>query len=448
MKGIADFTHGPVAKQLLYFALPLFASQLLQILYNMADMVIVGQVMGKVGLSAVAIGGDITNCLTFVAMGFSNAGQVLIALYVGAGKERQLTAFVNTLFAFLGAIAAVTTSLGLYWRHEILALMQAPPESFDEALAYASLTMGGLIFIYGYNSVSAILRGVGDSKHPFYFISIAAVTNIILDIVLVIFCRQGAAGAALATVISQALSFLLGLGFLWQRRRDYGLWQDEHPFSLDSHAAVQLIKLGVPMAIKNASVQFSKLFVSSWINSYGVAVSAFAGIANKLNSTANMISNAVNTAGSTMVGQNIGAKKYGRVTSIIMTIFKIVTAIAAAASLILCLFPTAVYHIFTTDEAVIAVGLEYIPIGVLCFFSCAGRSGMNALINGSGNTKVNFATAIFDGLVLRLGLSVLFGLYLNWAYLGFWLGDALANFTPLWIGAIFYASGRWKTRRL
>lgn len=94
------------------------------------------------------------------------------------------------------------------------------------------------------------------------------------------------------------------------------------------------------------------------------------------------------------------------------------------------------------------VGLSAVAIGGLCFFGCAGRSGMNALINGSGNTKVNFATAIFDGLVLRLGLSVLFGLYLNWAYLGFWLGDALANFTPLWVGAAFYASGKWKERRL
>lgn len=219
MKGIADFTRGPVTKQLICFALPLFASQLLQILYNMADMVIVGQVMGKVGLSAVAIGGDITNCLTFVAMGFSNAGQVLLALYIGAGKRRELTAFVNTLFLLLCGIAVVTTGLGLYWRHEILGLMQAPPESFDQALAYASLTIGGLFFIYGYNAISAILLGMGDAKHPFYFISIAAVTNIVLDIVLVIFCRWGAAGAAMATVLSQALSFALGFHFLWRHRK-------------------------------------------------------------------------------------------------------------------------------------------------------------------------------------------------------------------------------------
>ncbi len=448
MKGIADFTRGPVTKQLICFALPLFASQLLQILYNMADMVIVGQVMGKVGLSAVAIGGDITNCLTFVAMGFSNAGQVLLALYIGAGKRQELTAFVNTLFLLLCGIAVVTTGLGLYWRHEILGLMQAPPESFDQALAYASLTIGGLFFIYGYNAISAILRGMGDAKHPFYFISIAAVTNIVLDIVLVIFCRWGAAGAAMATVLSQALSFALGFHFLWRHRKCYDLWQDTPRFAFDSHAAVALMKLGIPMAIKNASVQFSKLFVSSWINSYGIAVSAFAGIANKLTSTANLISNAINTAGSTMVGQNIGARQYSRVRQIIVTIFEIVTTLALAASFILCLWPVSVYHLFTTDEAVIAVGLEYLPIGVLCFFGCAGRSGMNALINGSGNTKVNFATAIFDGLVLHLGLSVLFGLYLNWAYLGFWLGDALANFTPLWVGAAFYASGKWKERRL
>ena len=194
------------------------------------------------------------------------------------------------------------------------------------------------------------------------------------------------------------------------------------------------------------AVQFSKMFVNSWVNSFGVAVSAFAGIANKINMSVNIVSNSFNTAGASMVGQNIGAEQYDRVRRIMFAVYRIMLCVAVVASVIIYFFPAQVYGIFTDDPSVIAIGYEYIPIAILAFFSCAGRSGSNALINGSGNSRVNFVTAIVDGIVLRLGLSVLFGIVLDMKYLGFWMGDALANFTPLWIGMLFYHSGAWKKR--
>ena len=204
------------------------------------------------------------------------------------------------------------------------------------------------------------------------------------------------------------------------------------------------MKLGVPMAIKSASIQFSKLFVNSWINSYGVEVSAMAGIANKFNSISNLFSNSVNTAGASMVGQNIGAKQYKRVPRIMLTAFCVTMTTSALLSLAVILFPTQVFGIFTTEPEVLAIAMEYIPIAVLIFFGSACRAPSNALINGCGHYKINFATAILDGLVLRIGLSVLFGLTLHMEYMGFWLGDALAGFTPLWIGIVYYLSGKWK----
>ena len=159
-----------------------------------------------------------------------------------------------------------------------------------------------------------------------------------------------------------------------------------------------------------------------------------------------MFSNAFNTAGASMVGQNIGAAQYDRVRQIVFAVYRVMIAVALAASLVIYFFPEQVYGIFTDDPAVIRIGYEYIPIAILAFFSCAGRSGSNALINGSGNSRVNFITAVFDGIVLRLGLSVLFGIVLDMKYMGFWLGDALANFTPLWVGLLFYHSGAWKKK--
>lgn len=444
---VADFTQGNVTKQLVRFATPLFLSSLLQIVYNMVDMIIVGQKLGQVGLSAVSIGGDVSNFLTFLAMGFSNAGQVLISQLIGAGKKDQLSRFVGTMASFLALCAVVLSTTCLLLREPILHLMNTPQEAYPEALAYATVCMSGLIFIYGYNMVSAVLRGMGDSRHPFIFISIAAVTNLVLDIVFVLLLGLGSRGAALATVISQSLSFILCAVFIYRNRERYGLeFSGRNFFRLDKELLGRLVRLGLPMAIKNASVQFSKLFVNSWVNSYGVAVSAFAGIANKINSTANLVSNAVNTAGSSMVGQNIGAGKYDRVRQVVFSVFRITIVTASLFTAVFLLFPRQIYGVFTRaeDVEVLEIGLKYLPIAALIFYGSAARSGSNALINGSGNTVVNFATAILDGIVLRIGLGLLFGLGLNMQHYGFWLGDALAGFTPLWIGIAFYFSGAWK----
>lgn len=189
---IADFTTGNVNRQLVSFAMPMFLSHLLQIVYNMADMIIVGQTLGKVGLSAISVGGDIMNCMTFIAMGFSSAGQVLIAQYIGAKQHDKLSRFVATMSAALFGFACCVTGIGLLFRREIMELMHTPPEAFAEALSYAGISMAGIIFVYGYNAVSAILRGMGDAKHPFYFISLAALLNIVLDVIFVMQMGTGA----------------------------------------------------------------------------------------------------------------------------------------------------------------------------------------------------------------------------------------------------------------
>ena len=445
---ITDFTEGNVPKQLLRFATPLLLANLLQAVYNMADMVIVGRVMGSVGLSAVSVGGDVSGFLTFLAMGFSNAGQVIISQYIGAGQRKKVGGFVGTMFTFLTACSLVLSVICLISRQGILGLMNTPAASWDEALAYSTVCIAGLFFIYGYNMVSAVLRGMGDSRHPFIFIALAAVMNIVLDIVLVWGLQMGAMGAAIATVFSQGFSFVACAIFLWRSRHEMDF---EVSFQDFLHPKMEylssLTKLGIPMAIKSASIHFSKLFVNSWINSYGVAVSAMAGIVNKLGSICNLISNSVNAAGSSMVGQNVGAQKYERVPRIMTTCFCFTLCSSALMSLAVYLFPELVFGIFTDEAAVMAIAMEWLPVSVVLFLGSACRSPMNALINGSGNHKVNFATAILDGIVMRIGLGVLLGLVLHMDYIGFWLGDALAGYTPFFIGLVYYFTGSWKTRK-
>lgn len=443
--GIKDFTQGNITKQLVVFAWPLFLSNLLQVVYNLVDMVVVGNVLGKVGLSAVSVGGDLSHLLTFIAMGYASAGQVLIARYVGARQTEKIGRFVGTMSGFLLVCAAVVSVAALSMQDRLLRWMNTPEVAYEGAAAYSSVCMVGLVFIYGYNVVSAILRGMGDSKHPFIFISIAAVTNLVLDLLFVVAFDMGPGGAALATVISQGFSFLACTVFLYRKREHFGLVICKDDFiHWDGEMLGALVKLGTPMAIKSASIQISKLFVNSWINSYGVVVSAFAGIANKIASIINLISNAMNTAGSTVVGQNIAAGKFERVKQTMGSLAKITLTVATTLSLLICFFPGPFFGLFTDDQAVLALVGDYLPIAVLLLYGSAARAIMNALLNGSGNYMVNFATAIFDGIVMRIGLAVLFGLVLDMRHFGFWLGDALAGFTPFVIGVVFYFSGVWK----
>lgn len=442
-----DFTEGNVSKQLIVFAAPLFLSNLLQVVYNMVDMLIVGQYAGSIGLSAVSVGGDISNFMTFVAMGFSNAGQVIISQYIGAKREAYISKFIGTMVTFLLGCAIAVSVIVMVWKQQILGWMNTPDEVWGYALDYITICTAGMVFIYGYNIVSAVLRGFGDSKRPFIFISIASVVNVLLDLLFVMAFGWGAAGAALATVISQTLSFLLAVVFLYQNRRDMYLEFSAENFRIDKEYLVVLVKLGIPMAIKNAAVQFSKLFVNSWVNSYGVVVSAVSGIGNKLSTVANLFSNSVNTAGATMVGQNIGAEKYRRVTKVILSAFAVDLSIIAVITAVFVRFPEFVFGLFTSDPEIMPAAMEFVPIGVLVFLGSAFRAPMNTLLNGGGNYKINFAVAILDGMVNRIGFSLLFGIVLHMGYVGFWLGDAVASFTPFFIGGVYYLTGSWKTRK-
>lgn len=443
---IKDFTKGGITKPLLVFVWPLFLSNLLQVVYNMVDMIVVGNELGKEGISAVSVGGDVTHLLTFISMGFANAGQVLIARYIGADEKNKLGKFIGTMCGFLMMCAVLLSVLGILFQDGMLRLMNTPQEAYDGAIRYSTVCMLGLVFIYGYNVVSAIMRGMGDSKHPFIFISIAAVLNLILDIVFVIGLGWRETGAALATIISQGVSFLSCTVFITMNKKQFELDLTPKDFiRWDKEMLSALVKLGTPMAIKTASIQVSKLFVNSWVNSYSVEVSAFAGIANKVSNISNLVSAAMNTGGSTMVGQNLAAGEFGRVKRILKNLAAITLSVASFFSVLIILFPTKIFGIFTDEAEVLSISGKFVPIAVLLFFGSAMRAIMNALLNGSGNYKINFVTAILDGIVMRIGLAVLFGLALNMKHYGFWLGDALAGFTPFFIGVVYYATGKWKT---
>ena len=444
---IKDFTSGPVLRTLLTFALPLFLSNLLQALYNLIDMVVVGQVVGAPGLSGISVGGDVLAMLTFIAIGFADASQVIISMYIGSGLKEKLSRFIGTMASFMILCAIFISTLFLLLRGQILSLLNTPPESWDQAMAYASTCMFGLIFIYGYNIVSAIMRGLGDSKRPFLFIAIAAVLNVILDLVFVVGFGWEAFGAALATVIAQAVSFICALSYLYKNRKRFDFELSPHHFRIDCRELITLVKLGVPFALRQAAVLFSKFFINFWLNGYGVTVSAVSGIGYKLDVIGNLVGSAVSTAGSSMVGQNIGAGKYDRASRVLGSALLINSVFYSLLTLAIGTFPRLVFGCFTSDQSVLSVCMEYLPYLLVIYAASALRNSMYAFTTGCGNSKFNFCVAILDGFVVRIGLSVLLGLGFGLGYHGFWAGSTAAGFVPFLLGIFFYLSGRWKNSK-
>ena len=443
---IRDLTQGSVTRLLLIFAFPLLCSNLLQTVYNMVDMIVIGRFVGREGLSAVSIGGDVLHFLTFLVMGFSNAGQVILSQYIGAGNRERIRGTIGTMFTVTFICAVGLTIVCYFGLDAFLTAMNTPEECFDYARQYGLTCVLGLVFIYGYNLVSAILRGMGDSKHPFIFIAVATVVNLVLDLVFVAGLGMGPFGAALATVIGQAVSFLWALYYLYRHKEAFGFDFKPASFKPDPEVLPKLIKLGLPMILQSAAINFSMLFVNSYINGYGVVASAVTGVGNKLGSITAVVTNALSTAGSSMVGQNIGAGKYHRVPKIIGVSMVVDLAFAALVSFLTICFPRTIFGLFNDDPQVLDMAMTYIPVAVLLYVGFAMRSPFFALINGSGNAKLNLIVGLLDGVICRVGLAMLMGIAMGMGIMGFWLGNAFAGYMPFLIGGVYFLTGKWKKR--
>ena len=441
---IRDLTSGSVPRTLISFSLPLFLSGLLQMVYNMVDMIIVGQFVGTAGLSAVSIGGEVLMLITFVAMGFSNAGQILISRYVGARQFDRVGEMVGTLFTLLEGLAFVIMVIFFFSYQGILRWLNTPEEIWEYTRQYSITCVWGIPFIYGYDLVSAILRGMGDSKHPFLFIALASVINVALDILLVWPAGLGPFGAALATVIGQAVSFLFALRLLYKNREHIHF--DFHPshFRIGKRVIRPLLALGIPMVIQSAAITFSMLFVNSYINTYGTVAVAVTGVARKLESMISVVSQAISSAGGAMISQALGAGKTERVPKIVFHALWIVAIPSAVFALITWLKPEWLFGLFSTDPAVLEMALSYIPVAMVQYLGCTLRPPSFALINGSGNSKLNLLVALLDGIFCRIGLSLLLGVALSMGIRGFWYGNALSGLVPFLIGTAYLISGRWK----
>lgn len=442
-----DFTNGNIPKQLILFTLPFMASNALQVIYSTIDMIIVGEYVGTAGISAVAQSSLIVNFATMVCLGFSNAGQVLVAQAIGAGKKETLNRIIGTLFSLVIAISIVFSTLILLLKDVIVDLMNIPGESYVMTLQYMAICAGGLVFTAGYNMISAVLRGMGDSKRPFWFIMIASVINLVLDLLFTGYFKWGVVGAAWATIVGQGVSFLFSLFYLYRHKESFGF-----DFKLRSYIPYgkylgMMLSLGTPMAIQSGFINLSMLFVNSLINGIGVAASATFGVGARIDDIINKISQGLQFAAMPMVSQNIAAGKQKRAKHVVWYTWLYSAIYTVICMTVYLLFGDKLFMLFSDDPAVHEMSGVFIAAILWMFPAMALMRGGNAFLQGIGNAQLSMFLSILDGVVLRIGLSWLFGIVFEWGFYGFVLGYGLAPYGCGVPGLLYFVSGVWKKRK-
>ncbi|MBE6601104.1 MAG: MATE family efflux transporter [Ruminococcaceae bacterium] len=442
-----DFTKGNIPRQLLLFALPFMASNALQVLYSTIDMIIVGKYVGTAGLSAVSQSSQILNFATMVCLGFSNAGQVLISQALGAKKKKEMNSIIGTLFAFVMVLALALTAVIVIASNSILDVMKIPSDAREMAMHYLIICGGGMIFTAGYNMVSAVLRGMGDAKRPFLFILIASVVNLVLDIVFTGFWGWGVAGAAWATIIGQAVSFLFSLFYLFRKRAEFELEFNKESLTPNKKYIGMITSLGTPMAIQSGCINLSMLFVNSMINGVGLVESATFGVGIRIDDIINKISQGIQHAAMPMISQNIGAGKPDRAKKVVWHAILLSGIFTVVCMILYLALGKQLFMLFSNDPAVHQMSGTFIKAILWMFPALAVMRGSGAFVQGIGNAKLSMTLALLDGVVLRIGLSWLFGIFFGWGFYGFVLGYGLAPYGFSIPGLLYFMAGTWQKKK-
>lgn len=433
-----DLTQGSVSRKLIRYAAPLVASSLLQAIYSITDIIIAGHFIGDAGISAINTSSIIMNMLTQLAIGLTMGGNILVGRYFGSGAEdERKKAGGNTMT--VGIIAGILfTLLILLLGRPFLMLLKSP--ALDESAAYLQICGAGLLFIFGYNALSAILRGVGNSRIPLYCIIASVSLNVILDVLFVAVYRMGVQGAALATVIGQAVSFAAALLFCLFHRQDLGLtarW-----LRPEGRMVRMTLKLGLPVALQWTIASISWLVVLTLINKYGVEVSAGNGVSNKIRDFCQLFLTALTGGAGTMCAQCLGAKLYDRAEQVMKACMKLSLGMAAVIILLAELLAPWLVTIFTPDPAVQHWAVINLRIEIVCQLFFAGMFTYNTLATGSGHTLFIMWNSFLNCIVVRLVLALILEHYLG--IYGVYLACAIAVSSSVPVGWWFYRSNRWK----
>ncbi len=380
-----DMTSGPIVRQLVAFALPLMLGNVFQMLYNTVDSIIVGNFVSKQALAAIGSTTMIVNMLVFFFNGFSTGAVVTIGQFYGAQKMEKLHKAVETTIAATFLLSLLFTIGGVLSVKPLLRMMSTPEDVFEDATVYLRIYIGGISGLLIYNIGSGILRAVGDSTRPLYFLILTSLVNIVLDLLFVVVLGTGIAGAAIATILSQFLSAVLILLMLTRTKDIYRLdWKE---LQMDGQILGKIFAIGMPAGIQSVLTAFSNIFVQSYINSFGSDCMAGWSSYNKLDQFIMLPMQSMAIASTTFVSQNVGADNDQRADRGTVASLMLTCGITGVIIALLVGFAPASVRLFSPDTAVIAYGVLFIRTNVVfLIFNCVNHVLAGAL-RGRGDSR-------------------------------------------------------------
>ena len=363
-----NLTEGSIFKNILIFSLPFLLSYFLQTLYGMADLFIAGQFNGADVISAVAIGSQVMHMLTVMIVGLAMGSTIMIGQAVGAKNSKQASKVVGNTIILFSVVSVLITIILVILVKSIVILISVPVESVNETINYLRICFLGIPFIVAYNVISSIYRGMGDSKSPLYFVAVACGINIVLDILFMGLFDMKASGAALATVISQAVSVFVSLFALFKSKNSIKVTKDD--FKVDRNIIGNLLKIGLPVCCQDGFIQISFMIITVIANKRGLEVAAAVGIVEKIITFLFLIPSSMMSTVSTIAAQNIGAKKLQRAEKTLYLGMTLAASIGLFFAMIFQFIANPVVAAFTRDEKVIMLGVQYFKTYVFdCFFA-------------------------------------------------------------------------------
>ena len=401
-----SLTEGNVYKTLLGFSIPFMLAQLLQALYGAVDLMVVGQFAETADVSAVSMGSQIMYMASLAILGFAAAVTVVMGQYFGAKQTEKLSKTLGTSVAFFIVMGLLLMICMVLLRVPVVRVMNTPAEAVPPALDYILVCSFGLPFVGGYNVVCSILRGMGDSRTPLLFVSIACVINIVLDIVLVKDFGLGAWGAAFATSFAQGMSFLFALIYLWRKGLGFPFCLRDVGFHWEQ--LKNILKIGAPMVLQNSLTEVSFLLITMIINGMGVVVSAAVGVVGKLVSFLFIPTIGMSMAVSAMCAQNFGAGRYDRARQAMKGGILFSGILGIAATLCSLLFGRQMLRLFTSDLSVLEHAVLYLQSYSFDCILVAIVFNMNGYFNGFGRSFFTMAHNLAATFCGRIPLTFLF----------------------------------------
>ena len=398
----SDFTQGSILGKLLPFMMPILGALVLQAAYGAVDLLVVGRFGTTSGLSAVSTGSQVLNLVTFVITQFAMGITVLIARYIGEKKPQYIGALIGGATIIFAIVSAVLFVIMIGFSQPIAVLMQAPEEAVELTSTYVRICGGGIFFIVAYNLLAAIFRGLGDSKSPLLFVAVACVVNIAGDLILVAGLHLDAAGAAIATVVAQAVSVVFALFLLVKRELPFEI--SKHDFKINMHC-VRALKIGLPLALQEFLTQISFLALCAFVNRLGLEASSGYGVACKIVNFAMLIPSSLMQSMASFVSQNVGAGNEKRAKKAMFTGMGVGLVIGCIVFTLVWFKGNLLTGIFTTDAAVVQNGYDYLKGFALETIVTAILFSIIGYFNGHDKTVWVMVQGLVQTLLVRLPLA-------------------------------------------